>query len=438
MQTPRWYSERASVSKDKDVAPIEVPVMSLEERDRRWAAIREKMLLRGIDCLIVVGTDSVSSSGMANVRYLTQLGPIVGALVIFPLTGDPIVYSGAPQMHLPFGRWQQVAGRWVDDVRTGGGVGNAVDAVTRLGLAGKRLGIVGYRHLLSPLSDVSAAFMSGLSKGLPHADISDETSLIDELRMIKSEEEQAFLRRAGEIARKRVARLVETAQPGATEAEVWAAMEHEGLVNGAEPGTFNLFASGPVGNAENQVVSLLHGAIPPHTPTQRVLGEGDLIISEFHTSFGGYLAHTEFSVFIGEAPSELRDLHHTAVELARMAESVLIPDATVRSASTALHEFTESEGLDFVELGFHGHGLSSPEFPAAVFRDADQAGIGLQDMGEVRLRENMVFGQNIDIHNPAWRKDVGVMFGGTVVVKSGGAERLCDVPRDVFEVPVRH
>jgi Xaa-Pro aminopeptidase len=435
MQTPRWYAEKNAVTENKDLLPLQVPILSLEERDRRWASIREKMLLRGLDCLIIVGTDSASSTGMANVRYVTQLGPIVGAAVVFPLSGDPIVFYGAPQMHLPVGPWQQVAGRWVDDVRTGG-PGNVVNAVSELGLTDKRLGVVGYRHMLSPLSDVSAAFMTGLSRGLPHAEISDETSLIDELRVVKSEEEKDFIRRAGAIARARIERLIATAQPGNTEADVWAAMEHEGIINGAEPNTFNLLSSGPVNDDTDQIVALLHGGEPPHTATQRVLAEGDLIISEFHTSYGGYLAHAEFSVFIGEAPDQLRALHDSAAELVRMAEGLFVAGRSVRSAYTAFHEFADAQGLDFVELGFHGHGLSSPEFPASVFRDADQAFIGRQGVGDVRLREDMVFGLNIDIHNPAWRRDVGVMLGDTVAVGGGGAEYLCGIPLDTFEVAI--
>jgi len=52
------------------------------------------------------------------------------------------------------------------------------------------------------------------------------------------------------------------------------------------------------------------------------------------------------------------------------------------------------------------------------------AGQGLES---VPLEENMVFGINIDIHDPAWRKDVGVMYGDTVLVTSNGPECLVGV-----------
>ncbi len=435
MQTPRWYAEKDQVHAGREIETLDVPILSLDERDRRWAALREKMFLRRLDCLVVVGTDLASSTGVANVRYLTQVGPTLDAYVVFPLVGEPIVFYGAPHMHVPIGPTQQIPGAWVQDVRPDAGVRGVLDAIAERGLGG-RIGIVGYRHMLSPLSHVSAAFVDALRSGLPDAVISDETPLVEELRLIKSEEEKDFLRRAGAIARRKIDRMLATAQPGATEAEVWAAMEYEGIVSGAEPATFNMFSSGPVtGPHADRGQALLHGAEVPHTATQRVLHEGDLLICEFHTSYGGYLAGTEFSAFIGEPPEQLVRIHDAAAEVVRMAKDLFVPGRTVREVYSTLHRHIDEQGLDFIELGFHGHGLASPEFPAVVYREEDHAELGLQGIGEMRLREDMVFGLNVDLHDPAWRRDVGVMLGDMIAVTPDGAEYLCDIPLDVFQVP---
>jgi Xaa-Pro aminopeptidase len=253
--------------------------------------------------------------------------------------------------------------------------------------------------------------------------------------MIKSGEELDFLRRAGAIARMKIDRLVELAQPGVTEAELWASMEYVGTVNGAEPATFNMFSSGPVVGDE-RVQALLHGAEVPHTATQRVIGEGDLVICEFHTSYGGYLAGTEFSAFVGEAPPELVRIREVANDIVRSAKDMFVPGRTVGEIYRTWHKRVEDEGLDFIELGFHGHGLGSPEFPANVYREGDHDGIGLSGIGDVRLREDMVFGLNCDLHDPSWRRDVGIMLGDMVRVAPDGAEYFCDVPLDTFEIPV--
>jgi Xaa-Pro aminopeptidase len=436
MQTPLWYAEREEVFGVKELHPLEVPILSIEERDRRWAALREKMYLHALEGLVLFGSDFNSSMGMANVRYLTQIGVILGAYAIFPLVGEPIVFYGAPHMHMP-GPWRQVPGGWVQDVRPKSGVRGLLGGLQELGLEGARLGVIGYRDMLSPESNLPAFFLEELHRGLPRATISDATPLVDELRTIKSTEEIEFLRRAGQIARRRIERLAATARPGATEAEVWAAMEHEQVISGGEPSTFNLLSSGPATGTESEarVQGLLHGAEVPHTATLRRLQEGDLVVCEFHTSYGGYLAGTEFSVFLGEAPEELVRVHDAAVDLVRMAGDLFVPGRPLGEISNAFHGYAEEAGLDFVELGFHGHGLASPEFPAIVYREADNSLLGRRGLGDVRLRENMVFGLNIDLHDPSWRRDVGIQLGDMVRVTPAGAEYLCDIPLDLFELP---
>ena len=434
MKTPLWQAEAADVSAGKERYPLELPILSIEERDRRWAALREKMYFRGLECLVFVGNGSMG--GMSNVRYITQLGPIVGGFAIFPLVGDPIGFYGNTHEHTPFGGCSQVVGAWLDDIRPNTGPRAVFQALRERGVGRGRVGVVSHRFMLSPTSNISLAFMEGIGRALPDAIITDETAMLDELRLIKSEEELGFLRRAGEIARQRVQRMIATAQPGATEAEVWAAMEHEAVIRGGEPEIFNMLSSGPVTGPEanGRVQALLHGSYPPYTASRRVLAEGDLIICEFHTSYGGYLAGTEFSVFIGEAPDELRRVHEVGIQVLEMAGDLFVPDRPLREVYTAFHGHVEAAGLDFVELGFHGHGLSGLEFPAVVYREEDLGAMGLAGIGDLRLRENMVFGLNVDLHDPAWRRDVGIMLGDTVVVKPGGAEYFCKIPVERFEV----
>src|SRR5262245_42374944 len=71
-----------------------LPRLSLAERDRRWGLVRERMVDDGIEALILVGSDVFYDMGMANVRYLTHIADKSGALVVFPVEGDPVVWTG--------------------------------------------------------------------------------------------------------------------------------------------------------------------------------------------------------------------------------------------------------------------------------------------------------------------------------------------------------
>ena len=82
--------------------------------------------------------------------------------------------------------------------------------------------------------------------------------------------------------------------------------------------------------------------------------------------------------------------------------------------------------MDYIELGFHGHGLSSPEYPSMAVKTGrpEKAGVG-----SLEIKENMVFATNIDIHDPAWRNDVGIMGPGeTVLVTKKGPVKLIGAP----------
>src|SRR5690349_13071457 len=76
-----------------------VPQVSLAERDRRWQAIREKMVASGIDALILIGTDIFWGMGMANLRYVLQVDCATGAEALFPADGLPVVWSGSPHVN---------------------------------------------------------------------------------------------------------------------------------------------------------------------------------------------------------------------------------------------------------------------------------------------------------------------------------------------------
>ena len=435
MENPSWYAHRSQILGGKDLAALNVPVLSLSERDGRWSRLKEKMHLHGLDALVMVGSDVNSGMGMANVRYVTQIGTMLGAYVVFPLVGSPTMFYGAPHMHLP-GSWQRVPGRWLDDVRPVAGVRGVLEAIAERGLSHAHLGLVGHRDMLSAHTQLPAFFVDRLRRELGGAVISDATSLLEEMRTIKSEEELGFLRRAGEVARRRIDRLAETARAEATEADVWAAMDHEMIIAGGEPSTFNMLSSGPaVGlESDSRVMGLLHGSEVPFTGTMRELSEGDLVICAFQTSYGGYLASTEFSVFLGEAPPELLRLHEAGAQIIRMAEELFVPERPLREIYTTFHDFTAEEGLDFVKLGFHGQGLASPEFPTMVYRDTPDQPLARRGLGDLRLREDMVFGLSVDLHDPSWRTDVGLMIGDTVRVTPAGGEYLCGIPLDLFEV----
>jgi len=364
---------------------------------------------------------------MVNFRYVTHFGSGLGGWAIFPLDGEPVIFNAPIHMSVPYSIYCSVQD-WVQDIRPNRGVGGVVEYLKEKRLDRGRIGLIAYSSANASHTLPHVAYEQ-LTKELPHASFTDETVLIEEMRLIKSPEEIAFLEKASELARKKVDAMIEASRPGATEAEIWTRMFASDVLNGGEPQVFNLLTSDNVLEEDQGYKHLLHGSEQPGSPTMRPIRKGDLIITEFHSVYGGYMAATEFSVFVGKPPRELLEIHAVCMEALRAAQALLRPGITGREVWEAMREPVERKGFDYVELGFHGHGMASPEFPTSVYR----AGFGAlsgEPIANLPIEENMVIGTNIDIHDPRWRKDVGLQFGDMYHITKEGARPLVKIPTD--------
>jgi Xaa-Pro aminopeptidase len=412
-----------------DLRPY-TPQLSLQERDHRWQAVRKEMEAKGIDCLVVWGNTISQGLAMTNVRYLTQIGSWHGGLALFPLRGEVTLFTAPPHMDIPYSAYL-ASQDWTEDIRPYSM--NAIVAELKArGFERGNLGLVTYGNVVAG-NNLTYYDYVALTTALPEATFTDFSEKIEEFRRIKSPEEITMLEASGRIARKVVDAMIDTAAPGVGENEVYAAMLHKQLVEGAEPNIFILMTSGPVGEKGGMRRRLLHGNDQPLCPIRRPLENGDLIICEFHVAYGGYLSGVEFSVCVGTPPPELKELHTVAVECLHAAEEHCRPGVTVHQLAAAMRGPVVGRGLDYLELGFHNHGLSSADFPTIVYKPG-MGKMGGDNMPNFVLQENMVLGTNIDIHNPRWRTDVGVMLGDTIQVTPQGGRRLVDIP---LELPVK-
>jgi Xaa-Pro aminopeptidase len=294
-----------------------------------------------------------------------------------------------------------------------------------------RIGLVGFSSCLAPPTLLQGE-MNILRSELPHADFTDASWILEDMRIIKSEEEIGMLRKAGVIARKTIDALLKVARPGVPEAEVFAEMIRTQVANGGEPNVFNLFNSGPVEHAETELWHLLHGVEQPQIPSMRPLAKGDLIISEYHTKYGGYSCHTEYTVHLGKPPQKLLDLYKVSVECLDISREVLKEGNTIAQVLDAVRAPADRAKFDWVELGFHAMGLASPETPTVVYRPGyGSNALNGHNLNNFVLKEGMCFGNNIDLHDPTWKVDVGTMLSDFMVVRKDKAECLVNTPREL-------
>src|SRR5499433_3193658 len=93
-------------------APMQPPILSLNERERRLGRVRALMRERGFEGLLVAGFRS-------REMYETYISDDYNeGCVIFPFEGDPVVITWAP-LRVMGARWSQERGTtlWVADYR---------------------------------------------------------------------------------------------------------------------------------------------------------------------------------------------------------------------------------------------------------------------------------------------------------------------------------
>jgi Xaa-Pro aminopeptidase len=394
------------------------PRFSLAERDRRWRAVRDLMRRERLDVVVTPQNTGHSMDYQANTRYLTHVGgggdsDIAG---VFPLDGEvtAIATSAAP-------RWPNVQ-EWTKDVREArrnyGRV--IVERLKELGVERGRIGITGLGDIegtRTPEGTILYGTWKQIREGFPNAELVDATSILAEIRYVKSPEEIEVLTKSMEIIELAYQAEIKAARPGAKDWDVWAATQCALMMNGSEMPVHCNWVSG-----KNVVRTLTR-------PSMRILEKGDLIINEIEANWTGYRSQGVQPVFVEAADPVHLELIKIQREVFNRVSESLKPGVTVGQ----LAELTQKAGAEAApksgpaanaktELTMHGRGAGD-DGPIITSHARSPKQLS------VALRENMVF-----ICKPSAITADGksiCTWGDTVVVTAGGGRRLGKRPHDL-------
>jgi Xaa-Pro dipeptidase len=313
-----------------ETTPEPGPVLSLAERDRRWAGLRAIMRERGLTA-IVAG----SFNGRERLEsYL--IDDFLDAVVILPLDGDATVLSFSTQRT---SRALESARRgvplWVDDLRIGAGGAGVAQLLREKGLANAHVGLVG----LGPTAPgemeglLPLGFYRNLTRELPELQIDDFTQAFTDFMLVKSTEEIALLRFAARVSEEACRSMIEAARPGANEASVYAEIMRTIYRWGCETRYPNLsLQSGP----DNIGWGVPRWALRAEAP--RVLERGDMVQAEIHTLYGGIEAQVQMSVALDPVAGVLHECERVARESYIAGVAAVRPGVTFASVVAAMEE----------------------------------------------------------------------------------------------------
>ena len=334
---------------------LELPRLSLRERDRRWAAVRKDMAARDLDCLVLWGWPLMWDFCIANARYLCPVGGNAEFnVLVFPREGDPTCFVLMPTF---LEGWRS-AQDWVGDIRARKGTwaDSVAERIKELKLERGRIGMDGLAGPLDPDGWVPHSVYLRLQELLSGAKLVHLDDMLEKVRTIKSDEELGILAKAAELGDLMLAACRDTARPGVKECEVYGRMVETMLAHGGEEPTLFLWACDRYPYPH-----------PFRVPTTRKMERGDVIICELHPKIGGYFTHVERTFCLGEPEAKQREIYDGCIAAYERGLKEFGPGRKISDAMGTVKKTIEERKLAICETGIHGHGLASLEYPRYRF-----------------------------------------------------------------------
>ncbi|MCZ6485348.1 MAG: Xaa-Pro peptidase family protein [Acidobacteria bacterium] len=390
------------------VQRVHFPKFSDQEYESRWQRIRDAMEARQFDCLLVYGAycSFGSDPGEANLRYVTNFVDQFQAYCIFPKKGEATLatsYNG----HISTGKEISV----VQDIRFGGWKidEKIVEILREKGMEKGRIGIVGVnssKRVSIPLEQYAC-----ITRLLPEAEFEIATDLIENLRRVKSDEEIEFLRKGVKITDQSLEAYVKAIRPGARNIDLYDEILAETHRAG---GTLCVALLGST-SMENPGM-----ALPDAYMSDRPIAQGDVILSEHSSAYGGYSGQIMRTVFVGKPTRHYEKLFQIGLEVFERVRSSIRPGSTEKEVQEGAQPILDA-GLTSKGPLLHGWG-NFTEVPM----------MGLK--GSVQPMQSYSFqkGNTVVIEpNPSTPDGKsGICLGGLCLVTENGAESLHGFPMD--------
>jgi Xaa-Pro dipeptidase len=370
--------------------------VNLSERDWRYGRVRAALERDELDGLLAYAP----GWRREDLRYLADV-QLRGsfAMLYLPREGEPTAFT------LPVDRAALTAAGWAGDVRALDpfGLGTVVDRIAQ-----DHPGRLGVSHL----ELVPVGLRDALAEGLgAQTQLCSATRLMGGVRMVKSDDELARMRRCGQVTDAGWDALMGAMRTGATEYELVAAVEERMKGLGATE-NFMLIASGG---------DEVRGMVPP---SDRRLRRGDMVRTELTPQCDGYWTQICRSAVLGLANDGQRESFALVDQAMEAGLGALRAGVTAHDVAMAENDVFRERGFGeyctakFTRVRGHGHGAHLDETP-------------IIEGNETVLEHHSV----VIVHPNTFTPLAGYhVLGDPVVVTHDGWEPLLQTPRVLFEL----
>ncbi len=337
------------------------------------------------------GVDAIVFFNLSNIRYLAGFTGSDGALVLGKDTG-----------------------RFLTDSRY---VTQAANEVTAFETTQYRVKLEGVNSELKRMGagkigfeaeHTSVAQLNALADGLPGVEFKPIGAELDDIRIVKDDEEVGLLARCAEIASRALLDILDKLRPGAVERNVAIALEFAMREAGADDKSFDFI-----------VASGARGALPHGKASSKEIGANELVTLDFGAIYQGYHSDETVTVAVGTPDERQREIYSIVKDAHDLALEAVRPGMTFRELDGMARNHIDSKGYG----SYFGHGLGH-----GVGLDVHERPV-VSPRSDGVVEEGMVFTIEPGIYIPGWG---GVRIEDTVLATADGCRILTQIPKELM------
>lgn len=265
-------------------------------------------------------------------------------------------------------------------------------------LVGSRIGFNGQArafNILEIMNHIDIKFVNG-------------KNLIEQVNMIKEEEELNLLRLSAQKADRVMKKAINFIRPGIRELDIIEKINKEFIKEGCVP-DFALVASGP------------NSALPHYTGLNRMILENDIVLIDIGAKFKGMSSDITRTVFVGEPTEEMKKIYSIVLESNRVGEKNSIIGKSVALTDSSARQVIEDAGYGeyFTTRLGHGIGYSTHEEPY------------INKLSKKAIMPGMAFTIEPGIYLPG---KFGIRIEDSVLVTQEGVEIINKVTKEMIVI----
>jgi Xaa-Pro aminopeptidase len=239
-----------------------------------------------------------------------------------------------------------------------------------------------------------------------HPELASADAAIAALRLVKSGQELALVRRSTEIIEQTASELFPLLRPGMSRREIMREARYRLVRNGAT-GISHLTFS--FGNSN------------PEVEADEPLEPGSLVTLDLGGIYEGYCSDNRRYAYVGDPPASLLEHYETMVSIVDAVGEALVPGATYGEVFDVGVQLFAERGIPLLDRFTHvGHNIGLETEEEWIVSDPS-----------VTIRKGMAI--NIELYS---RAPTGQMIGDeeTYLIHADGPERISVLPREIYRV----